>query len=408
MYTNLPVNEMLSMHLDELAEIKPLLQAANQGPNIEVKYDAEENGWVARFTNSPESNAPTPNGATTPPPLVISLDSYHSQFYRFVLENACFQYGGVLFRQLNGIPMGISCAVELAQNTCARYELIFLRAAISGRHWELLEAFKWTGRYIDDIFSIDAFWLDKCHSRAHLYHPTNGGTPIAGIYPPCLTVNPESALFHKPNPNNPNAPLCPSTDGVTFLDFTLFWDAIRHVLMYSTHDKRCLPKYDFSRLLRFPLNTTCLWETCFYGIIKSELNRFVTTCSSLDLFIIPAANLIYELYCKGFDIDKLYSSMRSFLKAKSPLYHPLPHSMKPPLNLSAPHLVWITTAAIQHRVSSLWNSGMPTFDLRNRRLNLPEPTTRPLVPPTPHYPTTFPQEQQTLYWKDAAPQEVKN
>ena len=100
--------------------------------------------------------------------------------------------------------------------------------------------------------------------------------------------------------------------------------------------------------------------------------------------------------------------MRSFLKAKSPLYHPLPHHTKPPLNLSAPHLVWITTAAIQHRVSSLWNAGMPTFDIRNRQLNLPEPTTRPLVPPAPYYPTTFPQEQQTLYWKDAAPEEVKN
>ena len=387
MYTNLPVNELIDMHLDELKEIKELLTQSNQGPNIEIKYDPDQNEWATNFTNAPPQNKKGKNGAT--PPLVISLATYHTELFTFILRNACLQYGGVMFQQVDGIPMGIACAVELAQNACARYELIFVRAAIAGRCWDLLAKIMSTGRYIDDIISLDGKWMEHCKSRNRPYTPVDDPNPIAGIYPPSLTLNLESSLYPKNN-------AVPSLDEVIFLDVSLVWDLILRCLAYSTHDKRSLPKYDFSRLLRFPLSSTCLWDTCFYGIVKSEMSRFATTCSSLDRFVVPAGNLIFELYCKGYDAAKLYKALSQFLKAKAPLF---PSSFSYPI----PTLNWMTTTAISYRVSFLWDNGMPTYNIRNRRLNLPEPSTLPLTPPPPYFPGSLPSQQQVLPWAPFAP-----
>ena len=109
------------------------------------------------------------------------------------------------------------------------------------------------------------------------------------------------------------------------------------------------------------------------------MSRFATACSSLDLFVVPAGNLIFELYCKGHDAAKLHKALSHFLKAKAPLF---PSCLSHPVR----SLNWTTTTAISFRVSHLWDNGMPTHDLRNRRLNLPEPSARPLVPPLPHHP----------------------
>ena len=126
------------------------------------------------------------------------------------------------------------------------------------------------------------------------------------------------------------------------------------------------------------------------------MSRFATTCSSLDLFVIPAGNLIYELYCKGYDVSKLYKALRHFLKANAPLF---PAAFSCPI----PTLNWMTTTAISHRVSYLWDNGMPTYDIRNRRLNLPEPSARPPMPPLPYHPGSHPTQQRVLPWAISAP-----
>ena len=59
MHTNLPVNELVDMHLDELEEIKELLTQSNQGPN----------------TDSQTSPPKTKRGKMEPPPPNTTLSS---------------------------------------------------------------------------------------------------------------------------------------------------------------------------------------------------------------------------------------------------------------------------------------------------------------------------------------------
>ena len=131
--TNLPVNELVDVHLG-LKETKQLLAQSNQGPNVETRRDPNQNEWATRFTNALPQNKKGKNGAT--PPFVNSLATHHAGFFTFILRNACLQRGAAMFQHVDGTPMEMACAVELAQNACARCELIFVRAATAGRCWD--------------------------------------------------------------------------------------------------------------------------------------------------------------------------------------------------------------------------------------------------------------------------------
>ena len=69
----------------------------------------------------------------------------------FLTDNIFVKFGGCLFRQVIGIPMGTNCAPLLADLFLYSFESEFLDNMIRGGHRKLAKSFNQCYRYIDDL-----------------------------------------------------------------------------------------------------------------------------------------------------------------------------------------------------------------------------------------------------------------
>ena len=74
-----------------------------------------------------------------------------SKMIEFLIDNIFVQFGGRLFHQVIGIPMGTSCAPLLADLFLYSYESEFLDNMIRSGHRRLARLFNLCYRYIDDL-----------------------------------------------------------------------------------------------------------------------------------------------------------------------------------------------------------------------------------------------------------------
>ena len=79
----------------------------------------------------------------------------------FLIDNIFVKFGGCLFRQVIGIPMGTNCAPLLADLFLYSYESEFLDNMIRGGHRKLARSFNLCYRYIDDliVFNNEKFGI---------------------------------------------------------------------------------------------------------------------------------------------------------------------------------------------------------------------------------------------------------
>ena len=91
----------------------------------------------------------------------------------FLIDNIFVSFGGTLFQQVVGIPMGTNCAPLLAYLFLYSYESEFLQKLVKDKKIHESRAFNFTYRYIDDVLSIN-------NSRFAEFLPL--------IYPPELEV----------------------------------------------------------------------------------------------------------------------------------------------------------------------------------------------------------------------------
>ena len=91
----------------------------------------------------------------------------------FLIDNIFVSFGGTLFQQVVGIPMGTNCAPLLADLFLYSYESEFLQKLVKDKKIHEARAFNFTYRYIDDVLSIN-------NSRFAEFLPL--------IYPPELEV----------------------------------------------------------------------------------------------------------------------------------------------------------------------------------------------------------------------------
>ena len=69
----------------------------------------------------------------------------------FLIDNIFVKFGGCVFRQVIGIPIGTNCAPLLAGFFLHSYESEFLDNMIRGGHRKLARSFNLCYRYIDDL-----------------------------------------------------------------------------------------------------------------------------------------------------------------------------------------------------------------------------------------------------------------
>ena len=97
----------------------------------------------------------------------------------FLVNNIHVRFGGQLFRQTVGIPMGTNCAPLLADLFLYSYENEFLDKLIKEGKRKLARKFNLSYRYIDDLISFS-------NKRFNEF--------ISDIYPKEITIS-ETAEF---------------------------------------------------------------------------------------------------------------------------------------------------------------------------------------------------------------------
>ena len=92
----------------------------------------------------------------------------------YLLDNVYIRFGTKLYRQIVGIPMGTNCAPLVADLFLFCYEKDFMTSLSDVKQAEIIEAFKSTSRYLDDLLNIDNPYFEGMVNR---------------IYPPELQLN---------------------------------------------------------------------------------------------------------------------------------------------------------------------------------------------------------------------------
>ncbi|KAK3241599.1 hypothetical protein CYMTET_48646 [Cymbomonas tetramitiformis] len=92
-----------------------------------------------------------------------------------LVDGTFVEFGGVIYRQIVGIPMGTSCAGFIANLYCFTYELAFMHKLVEAGNFHDAHRFLFVCRYIDDLLAFNIPDMED-----YLYLNESG---TAGIYP---------------------------------------------------------------------------------------------------------------------------------------------------------------------------------------------------------------------------------
>ena len=194
----------------------------------------------------------------------------------FLIDNIFVEFGGIIFQQIIGIPMGTNCAPLLADLFLYSYESDFIKELNKSGNKRQCHSFNLTFRYIDDVLSLNnAKFSDYLDS----------------IYPPELEIKDTS-------------------DSPTFVNFLdLHLKINNNKICTSLYDKR--DDFNF-KIVNFPFLSSNIPSSPAYGVFVSQLVRY-SRCSSNYLdFVKRSSNLATKLLKQGFDITRLKKSLKKF------------------------------------------------------------------------------------------------
>ena len=195
----------------------------------------------------------------------------------FLIDNIFVQFGGRLFRQAIGIPVGTNCAPLLADLFLYSFENEFLDNMIRSGHRRLARSFNLCYRYIDDLIVFN--------NKKFLDY-------LKEIYPSQLTVE-------KPNKSDHLA---------DYLDLTFIIDS-GGKLSTRLYDKR--DDFDF-HIVNFPYLSSNIPSGPSYGVYISQLIRYARCCSQYDDFRYRHKCLVDRLLSQGYTALRLEKSFKKF------------------------------------------------------------------------------------------------
>ena len=194
------------------------------------------------------------------------------------MDNIYIRFGTKLYRQIVGIPMGNNCAPLVADLFLFCYERDFMTSLSDVKQAEIIEAFKSTSRYLDDLLNIDNPYFEGMVNR---------------IYPSELQLN-------KANTADTEAP---------FLDLHL---SISNGFVSSKiYDKR--DDFDFD-IVNFPFLDGDVPRSTSYGVYISQLIRFARVSSHVVDFNARNKSLTAKLLQQGYRYHKLRKTFSKFYR----------------------------------------------------------------------------------------------
>ena len=200
----------------------------------------------------------------------------------YLLDNIYIRFGTKLYRQIVGIPMGTNCAPLVADLFLFCYERDFMTSLSDVKQAEIIDAFKSTSRYLDDLLNIDNPYFEGMINR---------------IYPPELQLN-------KANTFDTEALL---------LDLHL--SISNGFVSFKIYDKS--DDFDFDKV-NFPFLDVDVPSSTSYGVYISQLIRFASLRVSSQVADFNARNksLIAKLRQHGFRYHKLRKTFSKFYRSK--------------------------------------------------------------------------------------------
>ena len=195
----------------------------------------------------------------------------------FLIDNIFVQFGGRLFRQAIGIPMGTNCAPLLADLFLYSYENEFLDNMIRSGHRRLARSFNLCYRYIDDLIVFN--------NKKFLDY-------LKEIYPSQLTVEKANKSDHLAD----------------YLDLTFIIDS-GGKLSTRLYDKR--DDFDF-HIVNFPYLSSNIASGPSYGVYISQLIRYARCCSHYNDFRYRHKCLVDRLLSQGYIALRLEKSFKKF------------------------------------------------------------------------------------------------
>ena len=181
------------------------------------------------------------------------------------MDNIYIRFGNKLYRQIVGIPIGTNCAPLVADLFIFCYLRDFMTSISDDNQADIIEAFKSTSSYLDDLLNID----NPCFEEM-----------VNQIYPPELQLN-------TANTSDTEAP---------FLNLHL--SISNRVVSSKIYDKR--DDFDFDII---SLDGDVPGPP--YGLYISQLIRFARVCSHVDYLNARNKCLTAKLLKQGYRYHKL-------------------------------------------------------------------------------------------------------
>ena len=196
----------------------------------------------------------------------------------FLVDNIFVNFGGMVYRQVIGIPMGTNSAPLLADLFLHAYEYDFMMRTMK-TDMGLAIRYSKTFRYIDDLLSINNADFENF---------------IGDIYPSELELK--------------NTTVTP--DETTYLDTTINIGE-RNAIQMSIYDKR--EDFDFE-IVNFPYLDSNIPQKPAYGVYISQLVRYARICCKKSDFMYRHQRLSLKLQDQGFEFHRLVKSFNKFYK----------------------------------------------------------------------------------------------
>ena len=168
----------------------------------------------------------------------------------FLVDNIYVRFGGQLFRQMVGIPMGTNCAPLLADLFRYSYENEFLDELIKEGKRKLARKFNLLYRYIDDLISFNNKRFKEL---------------ISDIYPKELTIS----------------EITESTSVASYLDLLFIRDNSNNITtkLYNKRDT-----FGF-HIMNFPFMSSNILSAPAYGVYASQLICYARCWSNYKDFL---------------------------------------------------------------------------------------------------------------------------
>ena len=202
----------------------------------------------------------------------------------FLVDSIYVRFGGQLFRQTVGIPMGTNCAPLLADLFLCSYGNEFLDKLIKEGKRKFARKFNLSYRYIDDLISFN-------NRRFNEF--------ISDIYSKELTISETTE----------------STSVASYLDLLFTRDKNNNITT-KLYNKRA--SFGF-HIVNCPFMSSSIPSAPTYDVYASQFIGYARCCSNYSDFLSRHRALVTRLLSQGYKVNRLSNTFKKFYGRRTDL-----------------------------------------------------------------------------------------